>query len=204
MISLLSGTVRSVAADRLTVEVGGFGLLVLVNQQTASQVSLGSQVQLFTSLVVREDSLTLFGFISEESRSLFELVQTVSGIGPKVALSILGSLTPEDLGRAIAQEDIGTIEKVPGIGRKGAQRMILELKGKLSDLSQAQHYKSHQPAWREQLTSALVSLGFSPKESDGAISMVISNLQSDDIDASTLELSELLKLTLASGKSSRG
>jgi len=204
MISLLSGNVRSIQGDRLVVEVGGFGLTVLVTPATTTQVNLGSQIQLFTSLVVREDSLTLFGFVNEESRSLFELVQTVSGIGPKVALSILGALTPEDLGRAIAQEDIAAIEKVPGIGRKGAQRLILELKGKLSDLSHAQLYKGHQPAWREQLSSALVSLGFSPKESDGAISNVVATLQSDGVDASTLELSELLKLTLASGKSSRG
>lgn len=204
MISLLSGNVRSIQSDRLVIEVGGFGLTVLVTPLTTTQVNLGSQIQLFTSLVVREDSLTLFGFVNEESRSLFELVQTVSGIGPKVALSILGALTPEDLGRAIAQEDIAAIEKVPGIGRKGAQRLILELKGKLSDLSHAQLYEGHQPAWREQLSSALVSLGFSPKESDGAISNVVATLQSDGVDASTLELSELLKLTLASGKSSRG
>ena len=204
MISLLSGTVRSIHSDRLVVEVGGFGLSVLVTPVTATQVSLGSQIQLFTSLVVREDSLTLFGFVNEESRSLFELVQTVSGIGPKVALSILSALTPEDLSRAIAQEDIGAIEKVPGIGRKGAQRMILELKGKLSDLSHAQLYKGHQPAWREQLSSALVSLGFSPKESDNAISAVVTDLQSDGVDPSGVELSELLKRTLASGKSSRG
>ena len=204
MISLLSGNVRSIQSDRLVVEVGGFGLTVLVTPSTTTQVNLGSQIQLFTSLVVREDSLTLFGFVNEESRSLFELVQTVSGIGPKVALSILGALTPEDLGRAIAQEDIAAIEKVPGIGRKSAQRLILELKGKLSDLSHAQLYKGHQPAWREQLSSALVSLGFSPKESDGAISNVVATLQSDGVDASTLELSELLKLALASGKSSRG
>ena len=204
MISLLSGTVRSVTSDRLIIEVGGFGLSVLVNPQTSAQATLGSQIQLFTSLVVREDSLTLFGFINDESRTLFELVQTVSGIGPKVALSILGPLTPEDLGRAIAQEDVGSIEKVPGIGRKGAQRLILELKGKLSDLSSGQSYSTHQPAWREQLTSALVSLGFSPKESDAAISKVVSDLQANEVDAATLDLSELLKLTLASGKSSRG
>lgn len=204
MISLLSGTVRSIHSDRLVVEVGGFGLSVLVTPSTTTQVSLGAQIQLFTSLVVREDSLTLFGFVNEESRTLFELVQTVSGIGPKVALSILGALTPEDLSRAIAQEDIGAIEKVPGIGRKGAQRMILELKGKLSDLSHAQLYKGHQPAWREQLSSALVSLGFSPKESDNAISAVVADLQSDGIDPAGVELSELLKRTLSSGKSSRG
>ena len=204
MISLLNGSVRSISSDRLVIEVGGFGISVLVNQQTAAQVTLGSQVQLFTSLVVREDSLTLFGFINDESRSLFELVQTVSGIGPKVALSILGALTPEDLGRAIAQEDVAAIEKVPGIGRKGAQRLILELKGKLGDLSHSQTYNGHQPAWREQLSSALVSLGFSPKESDAAISNVVGTLQSDGVDASSMDLSELLKLALASGKSSRG
>jgi len=204
MISLLSGTVRSIHSDRLVVEVGGFGLSVLVIPSTTTQVSLGAQIQLFTSLVVREDSLTLFGFVNEESRTLFELVQTVSGIGPKVALSILGALTPEDLGRAISQEDISAIEKVPGIGRKGAQRMILELKGKLSDLSHVQQYKGHQPAWREQLSSALVSLGFSPKESDHAISAVVSELQADGVEAAGVELSELLKRTLASGKSSRG
>lgn len=204
MISLLSGTVRSIYGDRLVVEVGGFGLSVLVTPATSTQVTMGSQIQLFTSLVVREESLTLYGFVHEDARSLFELLQTVSGIGPKVALSILGALTPEDLGRAIAQEDIASIEKVPGIGRKGAQRLILELKGKLTELSHSQSYKGHQPAWREQLSSALVSLGFSPKESDGAISNVVASLQSDGVEASNLDLSELLKLTLASGKSSRG
>jgi Holliday junction DNA helicase RuvA len=204
MISLLTGTVRSIASDRISVDLGGRRIIKKKNPQTSVQLTMGSQVQIFTSFVVREDSLTLFGFINDESRSLFELVQTVSGIGPKVALSILGALTPEDLARAISQEDIGAIEKVPGIGRKGAQRLILELKGKLTDLSSTQQYKGHQPAWREQLTSALVSLGFSPKESDGAISQVVSTLHSDGVDAAQLELSELLKLALASGKSSRG
>jgi Holliday junction DNA helicase RuvA len=199
MISLLSGTVRSIAIDRLVVEVGGFGVSVLVNPQTAAQVTLGSQVQLFTSLIVREDSLTLFGFINDESRSLFELVQTVSGIGPKVALSILGALTPEDLARAISQEDISAIEKVPGIGRKGAQRLILELKGKLGDLSSAQQYKGHQPAWREQLASALISLGFSAKESDNAITTVVSQIAEEGGDANATDLSDLLKRALQKG-----
>ena len=153
---------------------------------------------------MREDSLTLFGFLSEEVRSLFELVQTVSGVGPKVALSIMGALTPEDLARAISQEDTSAIERVPGIGKKGAQRMILELKGKLSDLSSGATYKGHQPLWREQLLSALVSLGFSPKESDSAISYVVNDLQGNDQDPAAMQLSELLKLALASGKSSRG
>jgi Holliday junction DNA helicase RuvA len=204
MISTLTGTIRSLAIDKVVIEVGGVGFTLLINPQTSSGISLGAQTTLHTSLVVREDSLTLFGFLSEEVKNLFELVQTVSGVGPKVALSIIGALTPEDLARAISQEDISAIERVPGIGKKGAQRMILELKGKLSDLSPGTSYKGHQPAWREQLTSALVSLGFSPKESDGAISFVVNDLRNIDADPAKMELSELLKLALASGKSSRG
>ncbi len=204
MISLLTGTIRQISIDRLVVEVGGFGLAVIVTPSTTAQVTLGSQLQLYTSLVVREDSLTLFGFVNEESRALFELVQTVSGIGPKVAMSIVSALSTADLARAIAAEEVSVIEKVPGIGRKGAQRLILELKGKLGELSQGRSYQGHQPAWREQLTSALVSLGFSPKESDGAISMVVAQLLNDGDEITTTDLSELLKLALASGKSLRG
>lgn len=204
MISSLTGTVRSLTSDRAIVEVGGVGLSVVLTPFTTAQITLGSQQQLFTSLVVREDSLTLYGFLTDEAKGLFELVQTVSGIGPKVAMSIVGAMTPEDLARAISQEEISVIEKVPGIGRKGAQRLILELKGKLSDLSSNQTYKAHQPAWREKLVSGLTSLGFSPKEADVAISEVVATLSSDGIDASTVDLSELLKLALASGKSSRG
>jgi Holliday junction DNA helicase RuvA len=204
MISILTGTIRSISTDRAVVEVGGFGLSVIITPSTSSQITLGTQQQFFTSLVVREDSLTLFGFLSEEVKTLFELVQTVSGIGPKVAMSIVGAMSPEDLARAISQEEISVIEKVPGIGRKGAQRLILELKGKLNDLSQGQTYKGHQPAWREKLSSGLTSLGFSPKEADGAITDVVAQLLTDGVEASTVDLSELLKLALASGKNSRG
>lgn len=204
MISTVTGTIRSLSLDKLVIEVGGVGLSVLINPPTSAGLTLGSQSTLYTSLVVREDSLTLFGFLTEEVRNLFELVQTVSGVGPKVALSIMGALTPEDLARAISQEDTSAIERVPGIGKKGAQRMILELKGKLSDLSSSTTYKGHQPAWREQLLSALVSLGFSPKESDAAINYVVNDLHGNDHDPANMELSALLKLALASGKSSRG
>ncbi len=204
MISTLTGTIRSLSHEKLIIEVGGVGLSVFINPLTSSGVALGSQSTLYTSLVVREDALTLFGFLTEEVRNLFELVQTVSGVGPKVALSIMGALTPEDLARAISQEDTSAIERVPGIGKKGAQRMILELKGKVVDLTPAGSYKGHQPAWREQLTSALVSLGFSPKESDTAINSVINDLHADDMDPATMDLSALLKMSLASGKSSRG
>jgi holliday junction DNA helicase RuvA len=199
MISLINGTVRSISLDKAIVEVGGVGLALSITQKTSSQLNLGVAAQFFTTLVVREDSLTLFGFLEDGERVLFELVQTVSGIGPKVALSIVSALSPSQLAIAVAQEDISAIEKVPGIGRKGAQRLILELKGKLSDFGTSTKSTHHQPAWREQLTSALVSLGFNAKDSDLAISQVVSRLAEDGIDAQTLELSDLLKRALSQG-----
>ena len=200
MISLINGVVRSISSDRAVVEVGGVGLAVSLTSQTTAQLNLGTPVQLFTSLVVREDSLTLFGFLDEESRSAFELVQTVSGIGPKVALAILGAHTPQSLAVAIAQEDIKAIEKVPGIGRKGAQRLILELKGKISGFGSVDHKQIHQPVWREQLTSALISLGFTAKDSDSAITAVVSQYADNGVDAQDVDISELLKAALQSGR----
>jgi Holliday junction DNA helicase RuvA len=202
MISLVNGVVRSIGSEKIVVEVGGVGLAVSVTSQTGSQLNLGAPVQLFTSLIVREDALTLFGFLDEESRSTFELVQTVTGIGPKVALAIMGSHSPQTLAAAIAQEDIAAIEKVPGIGRKGAQRLILELKGKITDFGNAPRSSHHQPVWREQLTSALVSLGFSAKDSDAAINSVVAEYAENGVEPTELELSELLKQALQSGRRS--
>jgi Holliday junction DNA helicase RuvA len=199
MIATLTGEIKGISLDRAIVEVGGVGLSVNITQSAASHLNLGTTVTFHTSLVVREESLTLYGFLTAESKQLFEQVQTVSGIGPKVALSILGSLTPEELAAAIAGENIAAIERVPGIGRKGAQRLILELKGKLSDLSDGGSVATHQPVWREQLTSALISLGFAPKDSDRAITTVVNELQGDGIDPSDLEMSELLRRALQSG-----
>ena len=199
MISLVNGVVRSISLDKVIVEVGGVGLSLAVTQKTSAQLNIGVQAQLFTTLVVREEALTLYGFLEDGDRALFELVQTVSGIGPKVALSIVSALSPSQLAVAVAQEDISAIEKVPGIGRKGAQRLILELKGKLTDFGTSSKSDRHQPVWREQLTSALVSLGFNAKDSDAAISRVVARLSEDGIDAQTLELSDLLKRALSQG-----
>ena len=202
MISLVNGVVRSIGSEKVVVEVGGVGLAVSVTSQTGSQLNVGVPVQLFTTLIVREDALTLFGFLDEESRTTFELVQTVTGIGPKVALAIMGSHSPQTLAAAIAQEDIAAIEKVPGIGRKGAQRLILELKGKMTDFGTTPRSSQHQPVWREQLTSALVSLGFSAKDSDAAINSVIAEYAENGVEPTELELSELLKQALQSGRRS--
>jgi Holliday junction DNA helicase RuvA len=198
MIATLSGIVKSLSPERAIIEVGGVGMNVLINAHTSSSLSIGAPAHLYTSLVVREDSLTLYGFSDEASRVVFELVQTVSGVGPKVALSILGALTPDELAHAVNTENISAIEKVPGIGKKGAQRMVLELKSKLSDFGHGGQRISHQPIWREQLTSALVSLGFSARDSDEAINSVLSNVSQEEI--ASMELGDLLKLALQNGK----
>lgn len=198
MISSLFGRVRSLQTDRVIVEVGGVGLSVNITVATSARLSVGNDAQFFTSLVVREDSLTLYGFLDDSSRVIFDLVQTVSGIGPKVALAILGVMTPEDLSSAIAREDVKAIERIPGIGHKGAQRLILELKGKISHHIAAPRV-GHVPAWREQLTSALTSLGFSAKEADTAVAHLLVTIQSENEDPSSIDMGELLKRALQRG-----
>jgi Holliday junction DNA helicase RuvA len=200
MISSINGVVRSITSDRAVVEVGGVGLSVLLTPSTAQNLNIGTTAQLFTSLVVREESLTLYGFLDDESRTTFELVQTVSGIGPKVALAIMGAHSPHSLSLAIAQEDLKAIEKVPGIGRKGAQRLILELKGKLSDFSSAEQKNLHQPLWREQLISALISLGFTSKDADVALTAVTAQYAERGSSPESVDISELLKAALQSGR----
>ena len=199
MISQLTGTVRHLTTEKVILEVGGVGYLISITPRTSMQLVMGSVLTLSTSLVVREDSMTLFGFIDSRDRDIYETLQTVSGIGPKVALAITGALTPDDLARAIAAEDIAAIEKVPGIGRKGAQRLILELKGKLVSTSTTPQISSHS-AVRDQLLSALTGLGFTAKESDQAINATLSHLAEEGTDPASLNVAEILKLTLQSGK----
>jgi Holliday junction DNA helicase RuvA len=199
MIAQLTGTVRHLTTEKVVIEVGGVGYSLSITPRTSSRVTMGSVITIFTTLVVREDSMTLFGFLDAQERDLNETLQTVTGIGPKVALAITGALSPDELARAIASDDIATIEKVPGIGRKGAQRLILELKGKLlSDAAPSPQQKSS-PV-REQLIAALTGLGFTAKESDNAINSTFSHLSEEGRDPSEFDVSELLKMTLQSGK----
>ncbi len=199
MISLLTGTVRSLTTDKVVLEVGGVGYAVSITPRTSAQIVIGSAITISTTLVVREDSLTLFGFLDAKERELYETLQTVTGIGPKVALAITGALSPDELARAVAAEDIGAIEKVPGIGRKGAQRLILELKGKLVSDNANIPSVAHS-AVRDQLLAALTGLGFSAKESDIAINGTLTHLAEAGEDPAKLSVAELLKLSLQSGK----
>lgn len=200
MISLLHGTLRALSLDKAVVEVSGIGYSLLITARTSQNLVLGGEVSFFTTLVVREDSLTLFAFLDSMERDTFEVLQTVTGIGPKVALAITGALTPDDLARAIAQEDIGSIEKVPGIGKKGAQRLILELKGKLHSPIADKKIAIVQSGTRDQLVAALTGLGFSPKDSDAAITATFATLTESAVDPSKIEISELLRLALQSGR----
>ena len=146
MIASLTGEVLTARLDSVVVEVGGVGLLVHTTPATAAAARPGESTRLATSLVVREDSLTLFGFADDDERALFEQVQTVSGVGPRLALAMLAVHPPRQLATAIAGGDVKALTKVPGIGKKGAERIVLELKDKVGALPGAATPVSEAPA----------------------------------------------------------
>lgn len=182
MIASVSGRVLHVGLDRVVVEVGGIGLLVHTTPGTASAHRLGEEASLATTLVVREDSLTLFGFASADERGLFETVQTVSGVGPRLALAMLAVLSPDDIRLAVAGGDVATLTKVPGIGKKGAERLVLELRDKIGGAPTgaapaAPSTSPASPAWRDQVRDALVGLGWSAKQAESGIDTVLKSGQ---------------------------
>ena len=131
MIAHVRGRVAAVTLSSAVLEVGGVGLELMCTPGTLATLRTGAEAVLPTSMVVREDSLTLFGFADEDEKSIFELVQTASGVGPKLAQAMLAVLSPDGVRTAIALDDVKTLTKVPGIGQKGAQRIILELKDRI-------------------------------------------------------------------------
>ena len=133
MIGRLRGTLVALRATAVVLDVGGVGYEIVVTPRTVADLpSVGEEVVLHTHLVVREDALLLHGFGAEVERDLFRVLLTASGIGPKVAMATLGALQPEELRQAIAAEDVDTLTTVPGIGKRGAQKMVLELKPKIA------------------------------------------------------------------------
>ncbi|KQY64216.1 MULTISPECIES: Holliday junction branch migration protein RuvA [unclassified Nocardioides] len=177
MIAFVRGTVAAVTLNTAVVEVGGVGLQVMCTPNTLATLRTGEQATLPTSMVVREDSLTLFGFLDDDEKSCFELLQTASGVGPKLAQAMLAVLTPDDLRQAVANEDVKTLTKVPGIGQKGAQRIILELRDRLGPAIGAGQatrtgLAASGAAWRDQVREGLVGLGWSAKEADKAVDSV--------------------------------
>ena len=182
MISSVRGQVLSVHLDHAVIEVGGVGLAVRTTPATLAGLRRGEQARLSTTLVVREDSLTLFGFGSDDAKELFELVQSVPGVGPKIALALLAVLDPDQLRRALGSADTTTLTRAPGIGKKGAERLVLELKDKVGVVGGAAGGGPASGAgvglpWRDKLVDALVGLGFTARQADEATAAVSQDVE---------------------------
>jgi Holliday junction DNA helicase RuvA len=176
MIAFVRGQVAAVTLSSAVLEVGGVGLELMCTPGTLATLRTGHQATLPTSMVVREDSLTLFGFADEDEKQTFELLQTASGVGPKLAQAMLAVLSPDDLRIAIAGDDAKTLTKVPGIGQKGAQRVILELKDRIgapvSGGSRTAGAPSVAAPWRDQVHQGLVGLGWPARDAERAVDAV--------------------------------
>jgi Holliday junction DNA helicase RuvA len=200
VISSVRGEVLEIGLDHAVVEVGGVGLAVQATPGTLARLRRGEQGRLATALVVREDSLTLFGFADEEERELFGLLQTVSGIGPRIALATLAVLSPDALRRALVDGDLTTLTRVPGIGRKGAERLALELRDKVvapaaspaTLLAGVDGAANGTNPRRDQVVEALVGLGFAAKPAEQAVDAVLAG--DGEADASALLRAALTRL----------
>ncbi|MEV7202793.1 Holliday junction branch migration protein RuvA [Streptomyces griseoluteus] len=173
MIAFVSGTVAALAPDSAVVEVGGVGMAVQCTPDTLARLRVGQEARLHTSLVVREDSLTLYGFADDDERQVFELLQTASGVGPRLAQAMLATHRPDTLRRAVATADEKALTAVPGIGKKGAQKLLLELKDRLGAPVGAPAVGAPvSQGWRDQLHAALIGLGYATREADEAVTAV--------------------------------
>ena len=196
MIAFVDGQVAALAPDGAVLVVGGVGLALQCTPGTLARLRVGERTRLATALVVREDSLTLYGFVDEDERTTFELLQTASGVGPRLAQAMLAVHAPDDLRRAVATEDLSALMLVPGIGRKGAQRIALDLKDRLGAVlgtDSARAVASRPGGWREQVHAALLGLGYPPRDADDALARV-----ADDPAASleTPDVAVLLRAAL--------
>ena len=192
MISSISGKVTSKAISSIVVEVGGVGILVQVPGRVAAGLSIGNLVNFHTYLIVREDALTLYGFTEISERDFFELLLTVTGVGPKVAQSILTNSDATAIATAIISSNHKHLEYVPGLGKKGAQRLVLELKDKVTSFA-AGVSKSNLSV-TNQVENALQGLGYSAKEASAMITAITGTEKIDKLD-----MAEILKLALKSG-----
>ncbi len=192
MISSISGSVKSTSINSLVVEVGGVGLLLQVPIRIAAKIQVGEKVSLHTYLIVREDALTLYGFTEIVDRDFFELLLSVTGIGPKVAQSILANSDAASIANAIISANLKFLEAVPGLGKKGAQRLVLELKDKAAAFASGK--SGSDLTISNQVENALQGLGYSNKE---AISMVNQVMKDEKIEG--LSVGQVLKLALKSG-----
>jgi Holliday junction DNA helicase RuvA len=196
MIASVRGEVLAVELDHAVVEVGGVGLAVHAVPATLATLRRGNQARLATSLVVREDSLTLYGFADSAARELFVLLQTVSGVGPRLALAMLAVLEPDTLRTALAEGDLPVLTRVPGIGRKGAERLVVELRDKVGGRAPAASgpAASGASAVRTQVTEALAGLGFPARQAEQAVDAVLAEADRETTDTSQVLRSALTRL----------
>lgn len=183
MISCVTGKVLETRVDGLVINLGGLGMFVLCAPDTIASARIGEEITVQTSLVVREDSLTLFGFVSSSSRELFELVQSVSGFGPKLAFTIIASMSTDEFKQSLANEDVARLKQISGVGTKGAQRLVLELKDRVGVV--ANNSKVKNSAWQSQVEQGLIGLGWTAKEAARAVAAV-NELGVADEDVATL------------------
>ncbi|MCX5244631.1 MULTISPECIES: Holliday junction branch migration protein RuvA [unclassified Streptomyces] len=194
MIAFVSGTVAALAPDAAVVEVGGVGMAVQCTPNTLSTLRIGKPAKLATSLVVREDSLTLYGFVDDDERQVFELLQTASGVGPRLAQAMLAVHSPDALRRAVSTSDEKALVAVPGIGKKGAQKLLLELRDRLGEPIGAPAVGTAVTSgWRDQLHAALIGLGYASREADEAVSAVAPQAEATE---GTPQVGQLLKAAL--------
>jgi Holliday junction DNA helicase RuvA len=188
MIGKLRGKIDAIGESFLIVDVGGVGYEVQASARTLRNLKLGEEVSLTIDTHVREDAIRLFGFASEVERSWFRTLQNVQGVGSKVALALLGTLSPQDLANAIALGDWGSVEQAPGIGKKLAQRIVAELKDKAPALTVAGlHIPAAGPVnggasegnAAAEAMSALSNLGYQPAQASAAIAVAIKDLGGD-------------------------
>ncbi len=175
MIAQLSGTVAALGGTWLVLDLSGFGLKVLCTPATAGTLRVGEDAQLHTSLIVREDSLTLYGFAEAGERDCFELVQSASGIGPKIAQAVVSVFSPDEFAAAVASGNVAALTRIPGIGPKGAQRLVLELKDKVAILAgpgTAAPGSAAPGGWRDQVRAGLEGLGYSARDAEAACDRV--------------------------------
>lgn len=201
MIAFVSGPVAALAPDTAVVEVGGIGMAVQCTPNTLSGLRVGQQARLATSLVVREDSLTLYGFADDDERQTFELLQTASGVGPRLAQAMLAVHTPDALRRAFASGDEKALTAVPGIGKKGAQKLLLELRDRLGEPvgpAPAAAATSAAAGWRDRLHAALVGLGYAGREADEAVAAVTPQAEAVIAEGGSPQVGQLLRAALQS------
>ncbi|MBA3338201.1 MAG: Holliday junction branch migration protein RuvA [Geodermatophilaceae bacterium] len=206
MISHLSGVVNAVSPDQAVIDIGGVGLAVSCTPATLATLRTGTATRLATSLVVREDSLTLYGFVDDDERGVFELLQTATGVGPRLAQAVLAIHRPSAIRRAVASSDLAALTQVPGIGKKGAERLLIDLKDRLgtapetsqTGAADAAGVAGGEPSWRRSLLQALLGLGWNPREAEAALQAVTAEAEERIERGDSVQVGALLRQALSS------